>query len=359
MGTRTNAWRVPAVALAALLLAACSAPAATTSPAGESTTGPEESAAGSSAAASAAPAESAAAGTNQFTIASTSFGLSSVPLLAALDAMREDGYVIEYPALTGPDLVAEGLVRNDFNFGIVGFNAVTVAIQEGAPATNIMSQFANPWFMYAATDIEECADLAGRRLAIHSEQSTSAAFGFDWINRECPGTEPEVLIIAGSENRYAAMIAGEVDASAVEIADAVALQEEAGDRFHELVSFADTLPDILTTTVAVNTDFASENPGTVVALLTALLEQHRMIADDPEYFPALVEEYRPYIGGVVSDRAVELQAALFQTDGGFTEEYVESTLAFLREAGTIEEDLGPQDVADFTYIEAALDNLGD
>lgn len=353
MGTRTDALRVPAVALVALLLAACASPGAST-PAGESSA-PEE-----STAVSAAPEESAAAaGTKEFTIASTSFGLSSVPLLAALDALREEGYVIEYPALTGPDLVAEGLVRNDFNFGVVGFGAVTVAIQEGAPATNIMSQFANPWFMYAATDIEECADLQGRRLAIHSEQSTSAAFGFDWIERECPGTEPEVLIIAGSENRYAAMIAGEVDASAVEIADAVALQEEAPDRFHELVSFAETLPDILTTTIAVNTDFASENPGTVVALLTALLEQHRMIADDPEYFPALVEEYRPYIGGVVSDRAVELQAALFQTDGGFTEEYVQSSLDFLQGVGSIEGDVGVEDVADFTFIEAALGNLGD
>jgi NitT/TauT family transport system substrate-binding protein len=352
MGTRTDALRLPAVALAALLLAACASPGATT-PAGES------SAAEGPTAASAAPEESAAAGTREFTIASTSFSLSSVPLLAALDALRDEGYVIEYPALTGPDLVAEGLVRNDFNFAIVGFNAITVAIEAGAPAKNIMSQFANPWFMYAATDIEECADLQGRRLAIHSEQSTSAAFGFDWIDRECPGTEPEVLIISGSENRYAAMIAGEVDASAVEIADAVALQEEAGDRFHELVSFAETLPDILTNTIAVNTDFAAENPDTVVALLTALLEQHRMIADDPEYFPSLVEEYRPYIGGVVTDRAVELQAALFQTDGGFTEEYVESTLQFMRDIGALEGDLGVEDVADFSYLEEALENVGD
>jgi NitT/TauT family transport system substrate-binding protein len=353
MGIRTDALRVPAVALAALLLAACASPGASV-PAAESSA-PEE-----STAVSAAPAESeAASGTKEFTIASTSFSLSSVPLLAALDALREEGYTIEYPALTGPDLVAEGLVRNDFNFAIVGFNAITVAIEAGAPAKNVMSQFANPWFMYAATDIEECADLQGRRLAIHSEQSTSAAFGFDWIERECPGTEPEVLIISGSENRYAAMIAGEVDASAVEIADAVALQEEAGDRFHELVSFAETLPDILTNTIAVNTDFAAENPDTVVALLTALLEQHRMIADDPEYFPSLVEEYRPYIGGVVTDRAIELQAELFQTDGGFTEEYVEATLQFMRDIGALESELGVEDVADFSYLEQALENVGD
>jgi len=293
----------------------------------------------------------------EFTIASTSFGLSSVPLLAALDAMREDGYTIEYPALTSPDLVAEGMIRNDFQFGVVGIAPASVAIQQGAPITNIMAQFANPWYMYAATDITECADLAGRRLAIHSEQSTSAAFGFNWIDEECPGTEPEVLIIAGSENRYAAMIAGEVDASAVEIADAVALEEEAGDRFHQIVSFADTLPDILTTTYAVNTEFAAENPDAVVDLLTAVLEQHRMIDEDPAYFAELVEQYRPYISGVVSDRSIELQAALFQTDGGFTQEYVEATIQFLTDATVIEGDLAVEDVADFTYLEQTLEGL--
>jgi NitT/TauT family transport system substrate-binding protein len=337
------------LALAAVLvLAACSTPASTaTAPASEE--------ASASAGASEAPPDT---GTKEFTIASTSFGLSSVPLLAALDAMREDGYVIEYPALTSPDLVAEGMIRNDFQFGVVGIAPASVAIQQGAPITNVMAQFANPWYMYAATDIEECADLQGRRLAIHSEQSTSAAFGFDWIDKECPGTEPEVLIIAGSENRYAAMIAGEVDASAVEIGDAVALEEEAGDRFHQLVSFAETLPDILTTTYAVNTEFAAESPETVVALLTAVLEQHRMIDDDPAYFADLVEQYRPYISGVISDRAIELQGQLFQTDGGFTEEYVQATIQFLTDATVIEGDLGVDDIADFSYLDQALQGLG-
>ena len=350
MRTNLIAPRMSAVALAAvvLVLSAC----------GTQGTTPEASV-GAPESGEPAASEPAESGTREFTIASTSFGLSSVPLLAALDAMREDGYVIEYPALTAPDLVAEGMVRNDFQFGVVGVGAISVAIQEGAPVKNVMGQFANPWFMYATNDVEECADLADKRLAIHSEQSTSAAFGFDWIDNECPGTEPEVLVIPGSENRYAAMIAGEVDASAVEIADAVALEEEAGDRFHQLVSFAETLPDILTTTYAVNTEFAAENPDVVVDLLTAVLEQHRMIDEDPEYFSALVEEYRPYIGGVVSDRAIELQQELFQTDGGFTEEFVEATIAFFVEAGSLEEGLAVDDIADFTYLEAALEALGD
>ena len=346
MRTTFTGSRMPAAALAAvLLLAACGSQ------------GTPQGSDGSAADPSASSAPEGEAD-KQFTIASTSFGLSSVPLLAALDAMREDGYVIEYPALTGPDLVAEGMVRNDFQFGVVGVGAISVAIQEGAPIKNVMSQFANPWFMYATNDVEACADLAGKRLAIHSEQSTSAAFGFDWIEDECPGTEPEVLVIPGSENRYAAMIAGEVDASAVEIADAVALEDEAGDRFHQLVSFAETLPDILTTTYAVNTDFASENPQAVVDLLTAVLEQHRMIDEDPAYFAGLVEEYRPYIGGVVTDRAIELQQELFQTDGGFIEEYVAATIAFFEDAGSLEPGLTVADIADFSYLEEALGATG-
>ncbi len=83
-----------------------------------------------------------------------------------------------------------------------------------------------------------------------------------------------------------------------------------------------------------------------------------MIDDDPAYFADLVEQYRPYISGVISDRAIELQGQLFQTDGGFTEEYVQATIQFLTDATVIEGELGVDDIADFSYLDQALQGLG-
>ena len=332
-----------------LSAAACTAAPPATQPPGPPPTG--------TAASPTAAAPESPQGTMSFTIASTSYSIESVPLLAALDELREQGYQIEYPALTAADLVAEGMIRNDFQFGVVGLSAAIVAIQAGAPITNIMTQVDNPWLLYAATDIEACEDLGGRPFAIHSQEAFSTALGNGYVATECPGTEPEYLIISGSENRYAAMIAGEVDASVIGIADAVALEEEAGDRYHQLATFAETLPELIVLNYAANSEWASENPETVATFLAAVLEQHRRIADEPGYFEQLVETYQDDIGGVITEGAIERYAELYPVDGGFTEERVNASLDFLAEGGFIEPGSTATDVADFSYLAAALESL--
>ena len=84
-----------------------------------------------------------------------------------------------------------------------------------------MQPVANDWSVLAKADIVHCADLDQRRMAIHSECSVSAAMLRAYIEKTCPGTEPEYLIIPGSENRASALLVGEIDAAPVELIDAV------------------------------------------------------------------------------------------------------------------------------------------
>lgn len=312
---------------------------------------------------SAAPDESSPDGDGEatrFSVVSLTFDLAELPFLAALDEMRADGYSIDYIQMTAAaEIGVEGVSNGRFQFGGGAFPGWAVGVQQGADVEIITQRRLNDWQVYGLRDIESCEDLGGRTVAIHSESSISAAMLRDWVDTECPGTEPNYVIIAGSENRYAAMIAGEVDASPVELVDALHLEDEAGDRFHQLTSFSESLPDLAATVQAVNKSWADENPGVVRDLIAALLEQHRLVAADPNYLYELADRYPESVSEPPTQTAVERYAALFPVNGGLTEDILEYTIGFFTNTEHLEEGVTPADIADLSYQEAALELIGE
>jgi ABC-type nitrate/sulfonate/bicarbonate transport system substrate-binding protein len=351
------------VAAGALALAACTSGA---SPSPSSAASAPASAAASaepSSAASAAPSE--LPGTKEFGVAFTSPGLSSSAFLAAISALNEDGYDIEVQVLDQSELVTEGVSSGDFAFGSGANNASLTAIEKGAELKFLVNRVQNEWTLYARNDITECSGLGGKRVAIHSEGAVSTAMVKNYVNTVCPGTEPEYVVIEGSPNRVAAMLADQIDASPLELSDSITIEAEAADRYHLLSSFAADLPDLQTTSIYVNNAFADENPGTVLALVTALLEQHQSIEGDPDYLKSIAEaEVADAINPDTIDEAAQkyVDLEMFRTDGGLTEENIDYTAKFFGPApdgtGATETLLTADQVADLSFLQMALDGLG-
>jgi NitT/TauT family transport system substrate-binding protein len=348
MNLRKHRGTVAVAVALALLLAACG---------GESDTG------GSGSGGDGASESGEAEGTKEFSVGFTSLGLSSAPFLAALDTLRDDGYSIETPELAESELVTEGVANGDFAFGSGANNAVMLANTQGANLRLIVDRVQNEWTLYARNDITECADLDGKRVAIHSEGAVSTVMVRNYIAQNCPDAEPEYIIISGSPNRLAALLADQIDASPLEVTDTITIDNEASDRFGLLASFSEELPELSTTSVYVNGDFADENPGTVEAVVQAVLEQHRQIEGDPDYLKQIAEEYvgdalDPETVDAVAQRYVDL--GLFDPDGGLTEEKLTYTAEFFGpdNANAVEELLPVEDFADLTYLEQALNELG-
>ena len=163
---RSSPSRLLGLAVAGSVLAACTA-AATPTPTSAPTSGastPGASAAGS-------PAATAEPGTKNFNVVFTSPGLSSAPMLAAIDNLRSQGYTIDVSIIESSELVVQGVAQGQFAFGSGANNAVLSAIEKGGPTMlGLMARIANEWTVYARTaTIKTCADLGGKRLAIHSE----------------------------------------------------------------------------------------------------------------------------------------------------------------------------------------------
>lgn len=298
-----------------------------------------------------------------FTVGFTSIGLSSVPLLAAIDDLRDQGHEIDTPELAESELVTEGVAQNEFQFGSGANNSSLAAIAQGAPIKWIVDRTLNEWQVYARDGIEGCEQLVDSRVAIHSPGSVSGAMLENWVNQECPdaaGTY-EPLIIEGSQNRLAALLADQIDASPVEFGDALILEEEGG--FHRVVSFASDLPELHPTSVYGNSDWMSDNPEATQALIVALLEQHSRINSEDGYLFELYQEYLPEEAAGESGEAIAqayIDAGIFPDDGGLDEEAVQFTIDFFGPEGTgdVEAELTLDEVADLSHLQAALDELG-
>jgi NitT/TauT family transport system substrate-binding protein len=291
-----------------------------------------------------------------FTVGFTTPGIPSVGLLEAIETLEAEGYEIETPEVAEPELLVEGIINGEFQFSSETTTAALLGAQLGGDIKVIADLTLNSWTLYGTSDITECADLDGKRLAIHSEAGVSTAMVRNYIEAECPDASPDYLVIAGSPNRYAALLAGEIDASPLELSDAIALENEAGDRFNQLTNFAESLPTVHPTTVYGNGEFMSQNPEATEALLVALLEQNRRIAEDPAYLQELIDKHLGDVPDV--EEVAERYAPLFPTDGGLDEQAVEDTIEFGVDAQVIEEGLTVEQAADLSYLEAAREQLG-
>jgi NitT/TauT family transport system substrate-binding protein len=214
--------------------------------------------------------------------------------------------------------------------------------------------------MVAAADIEECADLAGRSVGVFAVGSFNDAIVRYYIGANCPGTEVNMLALGDSTARAAAMLAGNLDSSPLEVGDTVPLLAEAGDRFHVLTTFAESLPELRPAALVANSDWLAANQETAQALLKALVTQNRRIASEDGYLASLVEKYVPAANPDTIDAVVTAfrDGKLFDVNGGVTRDNLDYTIQFFVGAGALQPGLSVDDAIDLAPLEAVLDEIG-
>lgn len=345
--------RVAILFTCALLVTACASGASpgATSPA---PTG------GSTAAPPTATAEPTTSEETSFAVAFTGVGFSDAPLLAAIDDLRSQGYTIETPEVADPNLMIAGTAEGQFHFSSGDTAALLRAIDQGAKLKIIGERVGDEWTLGTVADITRCEEMEGRTVAYHAVGSFNEVIVRAYIRENCPGTMPQEVIIEGSENRAAAMLAGQLDSSPLELSDAVNILDKGGDDYRILTSFNETLPNLRSATLAGNVDFIEQNPNTTRALLKAMLEVNRRISDEPGYLKEIALEYVPSLDETILDEVVEqyVEFNLFDPNGGVTEENINYTIQFFAQAGSIPLGLSVEEAADLSYLNGVLDEIG-
>ncbi|GAA4769878.1 hypothetical protein GCM10023351_11960 [Microbacterium gilvum] len=285
-----------------------------------------------------------------FTLALVEPDLTTVPLMEAADRIADDGFATEIVELAEPELAIEGLAKGDYAISAEATSPALIAIQQGAPIRIVADVIGNQWGMYGRDGVTACDDLVDKPVGIFSEGAVATAMVRDWVSRECAGGEPEYLVIGGSDVRAQALLGGQIDATALEIADVVTLRETSGSEFETVVDFAQELPDLHPQTVYANAEFLDDQGDAAAAFLAALVEVHEEINADPSVLVDLAEKH---LGSEADDTLAAVaqayvDAGLFDA-AGLTESNVQSTIDFFESAGVIDH-LDAADVADLSLL---------
>jgi len=284
----------------------------------------------------------------------------SVPSLMAIDVLRQRGFEIDTVFFATPELNVAAEVRGDVQLSTGSISAAFAAMTKGAPLKLITAQNGQEWAVIATMDIKKCADLDGKRLGIHSEAGVSTGMVRAWLAANCPQARPQILVVPGSENRAAAIIAGRLDATPLELDDAISVVQKNPARFHRLADFAKDLPDLLNAVFYTRTDNLRTNRPFYTAFITALLQTHRAINANqrllvdatPKYLPRMKDEDLKLIVGAY------IGSHNFDNNGGLSLAAIQYSIDFYSKAGQFTPGLRAADTVDFSVLNGVLETLG-
>ncbi len=284
-------------------------------------------------------------------------GLRNVPYLMALDVLRQQGYTIKTSAYATTDLSATALVKGDIDIGYFSDQLAWAASAKAAPIRTIMSFNGNPYLIAAKLDIKTCGDLQGKKMAYGSNSTVNSAMLNQYLEQSCPGTRPQVVLIPNSPARLAALLSGQIDSVLLETDDALQLERQAPGRFSVLRRFSDEFPTIEVGGYHVRTDYASKNPVIVKDFLTALIQAHRRVQDKQVLLSA-VAKYLNNDATALAAVDTYLAQDAWDVNGGLTAQRVQATLDFLIRSNMLPANLTADQVADLSYLDAVLNDLG-
>src|SRR5687767_1634829 len=97
-------------------------------------------------------------GTLSFTVAVIEPDITTVPILAAVDAVRQAGHDVKVVELAEPELAIEGLAKGDYAISAEATSPALIAIEKGAPIKIIADVVGNQWAIYGKPGISSCDD---------------------------------------------------------------------------------------------------------------------------------------------------------------------------------------------------------
>ncbi len=284
--------------------------------------------------------------------------VSGLPFLMALDSLQSQGYIVETTHFDRFDLITAGL--SEGNLDIVGASHQTswTAIAKGAPIRVVITKSRNPYHLVARQGINSCSDLNGKTLAMGSTTGVVAALVNQYLANNCPTAKPQIVLIPNSANRMAALLAGQIDASPLELEELLQLEHQVPTRFPSLVAFSKEFPGVEISGYYAHRAFAEKNPRIIMDLVRAVVQARRQIQDKRVLGDKITKYYSIDIAAAQAASDLYLAQNMWDINGGLTTEGIEATIDFLTRANALPSGLSVQDVADLSYLNAVLSEIG-
>ena len=226
------------------------------------------------------------------------------------------------------------------------------ATLQGMPFRTVMGWFDKPLHMLIARpNIKNVTDLKGKRVAVSTYGSIphvmlKQALSSNGMN---PDKDITVLAMGGSGDRLAALAAGTVDATPLDVAY-IQRTEQLG--FTNLLYLGDVV-NLRLGGFAVTTDKIQRNPDQILRVVRATLKGVRFLKNNKPETLAIMRDYLK-ISGDYLEKIYQFALKSLNENGLLAKSSLENEIRLARENLKIKDNVAEEKVADWRFVKEVL-----
>lgn len=248
-------------------------------------------------------------------------------------------------------LQAAALLAGELDYSTVTGIIMRAAMQ-GMSLKSVMGWFDKPLhILVARPPIKNIADLKGKRIAVSSFGSTPhvmvrEALAHSGMN---PDRDVTVLAVGGSGERLAALGAGTVDATPLDVAY-IDRTDKLG--FNQILFFGDMV-DLRLGGLATSAEKIQKNPGQITRVIRATLKGVRFLKNNKPETLAIMHDYLK-IDKNYGEKIYQFALRSLNENGTVAKSSLDTELRLAKEYLKIKENIPEEKVADWRFIKEVV-----
>ena len=272
----------------------------------------------------------------------------------ALDRAKANGLDYEWTAFSDEELAIQAVLSGQMD---IGFGTPYAAMQRAKAPVRIIFQLSKLKFFPVTTKkYSTLEDLDGEPILLHSRGGGTDAIA-NVIETKTGITFGDRSYVPGSANRVVALVAGQADATIIDLSNKNKVMRQHGDKFNVLPMFDVEASD---EALFANLDWIRENEEQVQIFVNALYSVWQDMNADPTIIRRETDPDGP-IGQLPAEildsldnfYADAVEGGLYDPQGGGRKAAM-ADLEWYHEAGQLEGDLSTLKIEEFWYM-APLD----
>jgi NitT/TauT family transport system substrate-binding protein len=272
----------------------------------------------------------------------------------ALERAKANGLDYEWTAFSDEELAIQAVLSGQMD---IGFGTPYAAMQRSKAPLRIVFQLSKlKFFPVTSQKYSKLEDLNGQPILLHSRGGGTDSIA-NVIEEKVGIKFSERSYMPGSANRVVALIAGQADATILDLSNKNKIMKEAGDKFNVLPMFEVDASD---EALFANLDWIKANEDDVDIFVKALHSVWQDMAKDPTIISRETKPDGP-IGQLPKEILDTLdqfykdavEGGLYDPNGG-GRKAAQADMDWYTEAGQLEGDPASLNIEDFWYL-APLD----
>ncbi|WP_417672250.1 ABC transporter substrate-binding protein [Roseibium sp.] len=272
----------------------------------------------------------------------------------ALDRAKANGLEYEWTAFSDEELAIQAVLSGQMD---IGFGTPYAAMQRSKAPIRIIFQLSKlKFFPVTSKKYSKLEDLDGEPIMLHSRGGGTDSIA-NVIEDKLNIKFGDRSYVPGSSNRVAALMAGQTDATIVDLSNKNKVMKIAGDKFNLLPMFEVDASD---EALFANLDWIKANEEDVQIFVNALASVWHDMTQDPSIVAKETDPEGPIgqlppeiVGNLDAFYSAAVEGGLYDPNGG-GRVAAKADLEWYSNAGQLEGDLASLNIEDFWYL-APLD----